>query len=83
MQPTKESTSDDATIPSKDAFSLLQPQASNSRQDQEHKLEIDNEAPGLSFLLNPRLYKVEELDQVKLHRRQSDSLNKKKPTCKK
>ncbi len=78
----QESTSNDATIPSRGTLFFLQPQASNARQDQEHELEIDNEAPGLFFLLDPKLYEVEKLDQVKPLGRPSGPLNKKKPTRK-
>ena len=64
-QPIQRDKSNDATIPSRDALCLPQPQVSNARQDQENEFEIDNEAPGLPFPLDPRLTGVEERDQVK------------------
>ncbi len=81
-QPIQGRISNDATIPSTGALSLPQPQASNAQQDQEHKSEIDNKAPGLPISLDPRLHGVEESDQVKPRRRPSGSLNKTKPTRK-
>ena len=81
-QPIQGDTSNDATIQSSGAFSLPQTQASNARQDQEYELEIDNEASGLPFLLDPRLNRVEKPDQRKPCGRPSGSLNKKKSTRK-
>lgn len=53
---------DNIIILSKDTFSFLQLESSSFYQNQEYELEIDNEAPSLSFLLNIRLYKIEKPD---------------------
>lgn len=83
MQPSSWDISNNTSISLRNAPFAFQPQALNTYQNQENKLEIDNKALILSFSLHLRLFGVEKPDQVKPYRRLFSSLNNKNLFAKK
>lgn len=61
---------------------VFQLETSKFYQNSRYKWKNNDKALDLHFLFILRLYKIEKLDKIKLHKKLFGFFNKKKPTCK-